>query len=369
LYGLDTSAADTPSVNMEYAWAMSVILTVIEQGGLNGYYDPEKIGIYGFSRWGKAAMLIGAFAQSRAGNQIGFTFVGSAGSGGPSIDRWINQMGYKNHTEDPLPLTGYGVNSFADLYGIEWYMKDNIPDDHNAASASQVVRGWTADTLGIPAPSHAYGESYDKIRNPGPPNDWGRIQVLSQARSETAGWFSARFAQLRALHTGAMLDISSGGVVCTMPFDAHYIAALIAPRIIYYEDGYNTMRNNPEGQWANWLICDELYQMYAEELGDPSIIWRNAIKMYDIEHNHFNYQNQDEADLVNAIYGKITPNDKFRTPPFPADDPRYRWDFDRMDFGRPGHPVIAERVRAMRENVPVKAMDTRGLLDSPEPLQ
>ncbi|MDR0316214.1 MAG: hypothetical protein LBH97_04860, partial [Treponema sp.] len=52
LYGLTPSALDTPSVNMEYAWAMSVILTVIEEGGLQGYYDPAKVGIYGFSRWG-----------------------------------------------------------------------------------------------------------------------------------------------------------------------------------------------------------------------------------------------------------------------------------------------------------------------------
>jgi hypothetical protein len=155
-----------------------------------------------------------------------------------------------------------------------------------------------------------------------------------------------------------------------MPFDAHYIAALIAPRIIYYEDGYDTTRNNPEAQWANWLICDEIYQMYAEELGDPSIIWRNAIKMYHIPHAHQAYQNQDEADLVNAIYAGSTPNAKFRIPPFPVDDPRYRWDFNRMDFGRPGHPAIADRVRLMRESpVKVKAMDTRGLLDSPEPLQ
>jgi len=373
LYGLTTTAPDTPSVNMQYAWAMSVILTVIEEGGLGGYYDPAKIGIYGFSRWGKAAMIIGAFAEGRGGAQMGFTFVGSAGSGGPAIDRWINQMGYKGHTEDPLPVGGAGAMAFADLQGITWYMRDIDNDDHNAATATEAVRGWDADTPGIPPGALIYdehNETNDWTRNPGPPNSWGRIQVLAQARSETPGWFSARFSQLQDLHVGLSLDKDSNpGIVCTMPFDAHYIAALIAPRIIYYEDGYNTVRNNPEGQWANWLICDELYQMYAEEKNEPAIIWRNAIKMYDIEHMHYSYQNEDEYDLVTAIYADIQPNAKFRTPPFPVDDPRYRWDFNRMDFGRPGKPTIAERVRRMRESdVPVKAMDTRGLLDNPEPL-
>jgi len=369
LYGLSTSAPDTPSVNMQYAWAMSVILTVIEEGGLGGYYDPAKIGIYGFSRWGKAAMIIGAFAEGRGGAQMGFTFVGSAGSGGPALDRWINQMGYKGHTEDPLPVDGEGATAFANLQGITWYMRDLDNDDHGAATAVEAVRGWDADTPGIPAGALIYDEQNDWTRNPGPPNSWGRIQVLAQARGEKPGWFSARFAQLSDLHAGLRLDKdSNGGALCTMPFDAHYIAALIAPRIIYYEDGYNTMRNNPEGQWANWLICDEIYQMYAEELKDPAIIWRNAIKLYDIEHMHQSYQDQDEYDLVTAIYNKTQPNAKFRAPPFPADDPRYRWDFDRMDFGRPGHPTIAERVRRMRESpVKVKAVDTRGLLDTPEP--
>ncbi|WP_461255864.1 glucuronyl esterase domain-containing protein [Treponema sp. R80B11-R83G3] len=369
LYGLSLSSSDTPSVNMEYAWAMSVILTVIEQGGLGGYYDPSKVGIYGFSRWGKAAMCIGAFAESRGGNRIGQTFIGSAGSGGPAIDRWINQMGYKSHTEDPLPVDGDGINTSNQYTGITWYMR-NLTDTPAAGSVNrEVVRGWNASTPGIPVGSLEYGEGDGETKNPGPPNSWGRIQVLSQARGEVPGWFSGRFGSLRDLHSGALLDQNSGGVVCTMPFDAHFISALIAPRVVYFEDGYNTMRNNPEGQWANWLMVDEVYQMFAEKLNDPSIIWRNAIKLYDIEHGHQAYQDVDEYELTTAIYSNLQPDAKFRTPPFPADDPRYRWDFNRMDWGRPGHPTIAERVRLMRENpVKVKAVDTRGLLDSPEQL-
>ena len=391
LYGLSVSAADTPSVNMEYAWAMSVILTVIEQGGLNGYYDPAKVGIYGFSRYGKAAMLIGAFAESRGGNRIGQTFIGSAGSGGPALDRFIAQVGYKEFAEDPLPVGADGAKNWSDLTSITWYQRklNDTPaaGDNNRA----VIRGWTAGTPGIPAGSHIYAETVDytvkpyihatKGPNPDPVygirDNWGGIQVLAQARNETGGWFSARFRSLNDLHDGLDLDHDfdqtgrgKEGVVCTMPFDAHFISALIAPRIVYYEDGYATTRNNTEAQWANWLISDEVYQMYAEQLNDSAIIWRNAIKFYHIPHAHQTYQDDDEYSLTTAIYSVSQPDAKFRTPPFPVDDPRYRWDFNRMDSGRPGHPAIAERVRLMRENpVKVKAMDTRGLLDSPEPLE
>jgi hypothetical protein len=379
LYGLNAGAVDTPSVNMEYAWAMSVILTVIEEGGFQGYYDKAKVGIYGFSRWGKAAMCIGAFAEGRGGSQIGQTFIGSAGSGGPSLDRFIAQVGYKNHTEDPLPVEGAGARTFADLKGISWFQRTITGAAATPAAGAndrEVIRGWAADTPGIPEGSLIYNEAYSTAFKPWQSAGFGGVQNLSQARNEMGGWFSARFRQLNDMHDGLDLDHDKNqtgrgkeGVLCTMPFDAHFISALIAPRIIYYEDGYDTVRNNPEAQWANWLICDEIYQMYAEERGDPSIIWRNAIKFYHIPHSHQAYQNQDEYDLVTAIYSDAQPNAKFRTPPFPVDDPRYRWDFDRMDFGRPGHPTIAERVRKMRENpVPVNAMDTRGLLDNPEPL-
>jgi hypothetical protein len=360
---------------MEYAWAMSVILTVIEEGGLNGYYNPAKISIYGFSRWGKAALNIGAYAQGRGGSQIGMTFVGSSGSGGAALDRWIAPFAYKDFAEDPLPVGGTGAMARADLKGTTWFY-NKLADDHNAATATaiQAVRGWAEDTPGIPAGSHIYSGEWEGelSRRMGlvSSEGWYQIQPLAQARDETQGWFNARFRDLTDLHKGLALDSSNqSGVLCTMPFDAHFIAALIAPRIIYYEDGYDCLRTNPESQWANWLMCDEIYQMYAEELGDPLIIWRNVIKLYDIGHTHTGYQNEDEYDLVEALFADRQPNAKFRTSPFPIDDPRYRWDFDRIDWGRPGHPDIAERVRLMRESsYRVKPLSVRGLLDTPERL-
>ncbi|MDR0455354.1 MAG: hypothetical protein LBH20_01555 [Treponema sp.] len=376
LYGFNVTDKDTPSVNMEYAWAMSVVLTVIEEGGLKGYYNPAKVSIYGFSRSGKAALCISAFAQARGGTQIGMTFVGSSGSGGAAIDRWIAPFAYKDFAEDPLPVDGVGATRRADLKGTTWFYH-KIEDEHNSPTSIMAMRGWETTTPGIPAGSHIYGEynpdgdgSFTRRMGLVSSEGWYQIQPLAQARSETRGWFSARFQDLQDLHNGLALDSSNpSGVLCTMPFDAHFIAALVAPRIIMYEDGYDCLRTNPESQWANWLMCDEIYQMYAEELKDPSIIWRNLCKFYNIDHVHRVYQDQDEYDVVTAIFAGQQPNAKFRTSQFPIDDPRYRWDFNRVDWGRPGHPSIAERVRLMRESpYPVKTLSLRGLLDTPERL-
>ena len=400
LYGLTGSALDTPSVNMSYAWAMSVILTAIEGGAFGGRYDPTKVTIYGFSRYGKGAMCIGAFAKGRGGSQIGATFIGSAGAGGPVVDRFIPQAGYLNHTADPLPWDGPGATVYEDLKGITWYQRsltgatvEGISIATPAASSGstnydrEVVRGWNAQTPGMIDGSLIYGETTDWTFLPHTTTDFGWIQNLIQARHEQPGWFNARFDTLGDLHDGLNLDMDHStnpqtnrgreGIACNLPADSHYIAALIAPRIVYYEDGYNTRRNNPEGQWANWILTDEIYRMYAEELNDPTIIWRNTIKMYHITHGHQSYQDADERALIDNLWAETPKTEqelkaalmKLRTPPFPIDDPRYRFDFNRMDVGRPGHPTIAERVYKMRNSpVKVKPMDWRGLLDDPEPL-
>jgi len=401
LYGLTASADDTPSANMSFAWAMSVILTAIENGAFRGRYDPNKVTIYGFSRYGKAAMCIGAFSQGRGGSRIGATFIGSAGSGGPVVDRFIPSAGYLNHTEDPLPwdadTSNPGAIRYEDLKGIIWYQRNlsgvtvdgiSIATSGAGTADRQVIRGWTSETQGVLPSSIIYDETVDNTWNTFATTDFGWIQNLTQARHETPGWFSARFNTFTDLHDGLDLDhdhtttnpnLNRGkeGIACSLPADSHYISALIAPNIVYYEDGYDTERNNPEGQWANWLLSDEIYQMYADELNDPRIIWRNAIKMYHIPHQHNSYQTADETALIDNLWDESKSEAdlkaalmKLRIPPFPVDDPRYRWDFNRMDVGRPGHPTIAERVYKMRNSpVPVKAMDWRGLLDDPEPLE
>jgi len=393
LFGLSPGHADTPSAFMSSAWIMSVILTVIEEGGLGGFYHPERVGITGFSRNGKEAMVMGAFAQGRGGSRIGQTFVHQAGSGGPTVERFLAQIAYRNLTRDPLPVDGVGAESYDELSSIVWFLGRG---DNPAAGeeSRRAVRGWTRDTPGIPPGSVIYGESvlqriwpFYKPSGPchapgggghpeGGRGDWGGIQTLAQARQEQSAWFSARFGQFTNMHAGLSLDFNYDGpgtrrygILCTMPFDAHFIAALIVPRVILFSEGFGmgNVRNNPEGTWANWLMVDEVYQMYAEALGDPSIIWRNAIVMYNIPHATRPYLNQDEVDLANAILGGQTPHARFRTPPFPVDDPRYRWEFNRMDWGRPGSSTIAERVYRMRQSR-VRAMDHRGLLEHPEPL-
>jgi hypothetical protein len=429
LFGLSPTAADAPSANMSYAWGMSVILTVIEEGGFGQWYNPAKVGITGYSRNGKAAECIAAFAESRLGNRIGHVSIGSAGSGGPSLERFLSPTGYKvdGVSADPLPLDQAGLMEYEGLVGKPWYMKKiNVGTDEGTASTPggtadavryKAVRGW--------AP---YYEAYDatptnysaQVTTPfvgwqSPAEAWSGIQSLSEGRNETPGWFSVRFQQFADLHYGLDIDHVKGqegrakyGILCTIPFDQHYLLSLIAPNGIILQDGYVVPRNNPEAEFANHLMVDEVYKLYGEAEGDPyKYIWRNAFVMTWGTHgnntgNETADRNYHATKIFNGEAGSGSESDlnllKMRYPYFPIDDPIGRFDFYRMTWGRPGHPTIAERVKAWVDPVltdynvyansmptPVagatpgtapadykatgpkfKAMDWRGLIDEPE---
>jgi hypothetical protein len=488
LYGINTSDPSAPSGNTDYAWGMSILLTVLEgidghvngqpggtkdgiiqpsERGFRGYYNPNWVAIDGYSRGGKASMAISAFAEGRRGSKVGYVSVGSAGSGGPALERFLSPAGYQINGQfaDPMPLDGPGLMQFEGLVGKPWYMKKINNGDPMIGTDGQVwetTPGGSADTWRYRAVRgwSPYFETYDQsptnyssaVTTPfigwqSPAEMWSGIQSLSEGRNETPGWFSVRFREFADLHYGLDIDHVRGnegrskyGVLCTIPFDQHYLGALIAPRGLIMQDGYVVPRNNPESQFAHWVIADEVYKLYGEAEGDPEkYIWNNgfgmtwgthgsntgnegADKSYqfqkiiegvwaangvgahgisgetDVTVREGNYSKYFGSKLTNAA--KTDSNlMKLRTPWFQVDDPVSRFDYYRMTWGRPGHPTIAERVKARVEPIlpdyvageasrpfptafapathpsytPIgpkfKAMDWRGLIDQPEPLE
>jgi hypothetical protein len=394
LYGIDHTLPGSPSANISYAWGMSMILTVIEEGGFGGWYNPNWVGITGYSRNGKAAECVAAFAESRKGHRVGHASIGSAGSGGPAIERFVSPAGYQTNGSyaDPLPLDGPGLMNFDGLIGKPWYIKpvnngDPIPNTSltwaatpgGTSDANRViaVRGWSPynETYNkTPTSNGANNTAATNLTTPfvgwqSPAESWSGIQSLSEGRNETPGWFSVRFREFADLHYGLDIDHVRGqegrgkyGVLCTIPFDQHYLAALIPPNGLIFQDGYIVPRNNPEGQFANWLIADEIYKFLGEQEGDPEkYIWRNAFMMTWGTHGSNtgnegadrNYHAmkifKGEATTANAMTDANLA--KLRTPMFPVDDPIGRFDYYRMTWGRPGHPTIADRVRARVEPI------------------
>jgi hypothetical protein len=464
LFGIDHTQPDAPSANMSYAWQMSIILSVIEgidldgngqidpdtEKGFRGWYDPKKVGITGYSRNGKAAMVIGAFAESRQGNRVGHTGIGSAGAGGPALERFISMAGYRLNGgayADPLPIGQPGLMEYGDMYGKPYYPKqivDGQPIFPGSTTATawaatpggtadnaryQLVRGWAPyfeDFIKSPTNAQTSGDfppstnmTTPLITYQSPHSTWSGVQNLSEGRNEVPGWFSVRFREFADLHYGLDLDHVRGqegrgkyGLLCTIPFDQHFLAALIAPNGVIFQDGYTQGRNNQESQFGNWLAIDEIYKLYGEAEGnDYKYVFRNGIVMTWGDHggntgNEAADRNYHASKIFDGSTDDATTSAadaqlaKMRSPWFSIDDPIGRFDYYRMTWGRPGHPTIAARVQARVEptladynawmalNPPApavdgpidikmnytptgpkyKAMDWRGLTDAPEEL-
>jgi hypothetical protein len=350
--------------------------------------------------------------------------IGSAGSGGPALERFLSPAGYQNvvdgaqgtwtvtGTADVLPLdaTGgavYGNGhsiagnaAYAGLQGTRWFLKDVADPLNTGNSTGRLgVRGFAPyfeayDRQGIPWTSKAMWSGASS-------NTWAGIQSLIRGRKEAPGWFAPVFMQWTENHLSLDIDHvndgsqSPSGIACTMPLDMHYVSALIPPGAVLFQDGYQVPRNNIVSQFANWVILDEIYRMYRDEaeaspggpvaaavtpeggVANPELyLWRNGIWLNDATHGAGgSYENNDKGHFAQAVYKRQLPNAKFRQPPFPIDDPQFRFDFYKMEWGAPGHPSIAERVRRWitvenggAATSPRKAMDSRGLIDNPEQL-
>jgi hypothetical protein len=371
-----------------------------------GWYDPRKVGITGYSRNGKAAECIAAFAESRGGIRVGHVAIGSAGSGGPSLERFLSPAGYylNGQPADPLPPDAPGLMQFNSMIGKPWYMKKINTSDATIGGPPVGISGGTSDDWRYKAVRgwspyfEDYGLSptnYGQVTTPfvGWQNpegvgsgSWSGIQSLSEGRNETPGWFSPRFQEFTDLHMGLDIDHVVGnndrgkyGILCTIPFDQHFLSALIAPNGILFQDGFVVPRNNPESQFANWLMIDEIYKFYGEQEGDPEkYIWRNGFmfswgthggntgneapdRNYHASKVFADYDKKSDKSFYNTYSGAAALDTalatadynifKFRDPLYPVDDPIGRFDYYRANWGRPrgatGNqtPTIAERVR------------------------
>ena len=360
-----------------------------------------------------------------------------------------------------VPYYTYGLQS-----GRTWNVGPGAIKDIAATGTAnlRMVRGWAPyweDFDRVPNVNNNFGTtasgSWANAKTPYVPfqhtatEPWSGIQQWMQGRGEDATnyyWHGELWKSFSDLHDGLDLDHTNAqptrskqGFGCTMPWDTYYCAVLNAPYgTNFIRSGVQQTRTNQPSMWAAWLIADEVYkffgeQEYAEEfnngqlIDDPAYpgtglkmgwdkyIWRNATWMNFGSHQGTTEESNAARDLARLIRtGAATTETAsgsdasarllalLRDPMFSIDDPVYYLaEWCKFDWGRPGAPTIAERVRRRVEPnlkdyfmgeqyhaIPAsgnnaatyhdaakaaytptgtkwKRMDWRGLIDTPEP--
>jgi|GEM_PF-2015831 len=397
LFGYDhTNDLDAPCIFMSYAWCVGRIIDALElttSPAFGGLIDPKELMITGMSRWGKGAMVSGAFAKSKRGTQIAVTDVGSAGCGGPAIERFISSIGLNEETARNAADVEGGKNIPGRAYYMKWIGEDDV--NPLLLSSSQDVSWFTSIHTETSQPPFAgpvktaadkptvtmtvLKAEADFVYHPWPyegiynGNYWHGLEKEAQLIEGSPTWFCGRFKQFEDKHFGLKTDDVGGlplrdadGFLCSIPFDQHFLLALFAPRAVIIHDGFRTIRNNPEGCFLNHLAADEVYKFLEEQ--DPAtyadVSQFNALKFYFITHSQPEYEMQDTVDLADVYFSERLDDSDFDSyaslaksanyerltdPAFPVRDPRSKHDYQKLNWARPGATPLSEQISDVEE--------------------
>jgi hypothetical protein len=105
-----------------------------------------------------------------------------------------------------------------------------------------------------------------------------------------------------------------------LPFDAHFLKAMVAPRVLFVSEAASDIWSNPVGSWLTSEAAKEVYKLFDKE---ENLLWYFR--------SGYHYQNyEDIGQLVNIIrhvkYGEPL-NDKFYQLPFEAPEAAEAYDW------------------------------------------
>jgi hypothetical protein len=311
-----------PTEQMACAWAVGQIIDALEDtinpafddGTGRSKIDTRKLGVTGMSRWGKIALVVGAFEE-----RIAVTIPEHAGGLGVSIERWSATTRAKGTFFLDVPNNATSVaslNAYPDGKIIPAVLRDGKvyePDNYVG-----VYR------FGLDNPRQGSGTATSWYNN--------NFQGWHQGYLEQPGWTNSNFKKfapstvwLQARDTGN----DTGPHMLSAPFDMHFLTSLVAPRGLLIYAGTKDFWNNPSGEYAGYRLTDEVYKY----IGKPQNL---GAVVLNIQHTAVVQRAIDQIEFMNAYFSGGTPTaTKFKADPYPL-DPRDYKDNVKFNWVYPG---------------------------------
>ena len=265
MFGYTRNALNAPSGLMVTSWMCGQIIDAIEEltkpgQVLEGILAPDKFTISGVSRWGKDAIVAAAFEP-----RIGVSNPCSSGAMGLGPDRFLwtyaNPVNEK-HLGNPK---GKGIH-----YLTNTRATGAVDDTGLRQNIAQYLIAGTAP------PSQYYTFTYPNVQSI-QGYDHGRYDGGGTFASGIVGyWATQRFGEFISFNKEEFWTSENGyqgrGTMNQVPFDQHYLAALMAgpdpenPRGLLMSASYNSDTwQNPEGQQMVFWAAREVYRFLGKE--------------------------------------------------------------------------------------------------------
>lgn len=388
---------NAPSLMLSQAWGVSRVLDAIEldKRAVSRLINVnlEKSAFSGISRLGKLTLVVGAFEpRIQVVNPV------SSGSGGTVIDRSTSAAVNKAQYYGLAPSYGYDYELNKKYYYVKIKDKSEFDNTYNgdavlpaealidpngrrdggttAASAFQENEDYrdfaasfkVADgqvnflATGVNAGTTT-GVGHGNNIKPG----YGVInfgiqtaagvefahnqgtQNFLDVRWGYGSWFTPRFRNFSTTPQQAWVDVikranrGEYGQLSVEPFDQHYLMGMIAPRALLIQDGYLSNNTNPEGTYIGYLAGREIYRFLGEED-------KIGINIHVINHANPLREQMELGEFMTSVFkGNRLPK-KFSQKPFPLNDPRSTYDYQKLDWAAPGYRSIKEQVDKLERN-------------------
>lgn len=397
---------NAPSLMMTQTWGLGRVLDALEwdmaQPEENRLLNlcSTKSGVSGMSRLGKLALVAGAFETRFAVcNPV------SSGSGGVVIDRFtsaaVNEQQYLGL--EPSMGGDYPINKYYYYVKIEeevsgtyratavlpaealidpngrldggttatsQYQTFNDYDDFisGVKVADGEVHPLAANDLVGLTTGVGHGDNikpgYAVINfgiqtGDGIENGWHQgTQNYCDVRWGYGCWFTPRFRKFQILDQFKDVDIikranrGEYGYLATVPFDQHYLMGMVAPRGLLIQDGFLSNNTNPEGTYFGYLAGLEIYRFLG---ADDKI----GLNMHLINHANPVREIGELGEFMLSVINGTELNEKFSYQPFPVNDPRSLYDYERLDWAAPGYTSVKDQVEAMNltsESAPAESV-------------
>jgi hypothetical protein len=395
---------DAPSLMISQAWGISRVLDALQAEGARPAeerrinVDVAKSAITGVSRLGKMALVAGAFEPRFAVvNPV------TSGSGGTVMDRFHSAAVNERQSLALAPSMGYDYELNKKYYYVKikdkstwdntWAADAVLPaealidpsgrrdggtteasafqgleDYRDFASGLKVADGEVnplatganaGTTTGVGHGNNikpGYGVINFGIQTgPGPEQTHNQgTQNFADVRWGYGSWFSPRFRQwpvppdLNDVDIIKRINRGEYGYLITNPFDQHFLMGMIAPRALLLQDGYLSNNTNPEGTYLGYLAAREIYRF----LDLPE---RIGLNMHLINHANPLREIMELGEFMTAVFGGQALDPKFHVQPFPINDPRSMYDYEKLDWAAPGYKSLQKQVEKLKEtgNPPV----------------
>lgn len=209
------------------------------------------------------------------------------------------QAAYPDHDWGSLAVWAWGASRVLDYLETlpEINAKQAVITGHSRTGKAALLAGALDDRFSMVVPNGSGAGGAALFRHK--PNGVETLELITQAK-RFKSWFQAEFSQFA--------DRESA-----LPFDQHFLRALVAPRTVLSTDAFGDQWANPEGTQYAWMAAQPAFDFLG-------VSANNLIHIREGGHDQLAPDFAVLLDVADCTFRNAAPRGDLRQAPFPKNE-------------------------------------------------